>query len=146
MGDQTLKESIRADLNTARRERDKLRTTVLTTVLSDVRNREIELGGEIDDAEVQRLLTTAIKRRREAAEQMQAGGRAELAEKEEREAEMLQAYLPPELDEAEVRKIVRQAVNDGADSIGAVMQAVMPRVSGRFDGKEVNRIAHEELG
>lgn len=146
MGDQTLKESIRADLNTARRDRDKLRTTVLTTVLSDVRNREIELGGDIDDAEVQRLLTTAIKRRREAAEQMQAGGRPELADKEEREAEMLQAYLPPELDEAEVRKIVRDAVNGGADDIGAVMKAVMPRVSGRFDGKEVNRIAREELG
>ena len=75
MPNEILQERIRADLNSARKSRDKLRTLVLTTFLSEIRNREIEVGGSVENEEVERLLTTAIKRRREAAEQMRAGGR-----------------------------------------------------------------------
>jgi uncharacterized protein len=143
---ESLKSRIRNDLNAARKERDKLRTTVYSTFLSEIRNREIELGSEASDEDVQALITTAIKRRREAAEQMRAGGREELAAKEEQEAAVLQAYLPPQLDEGEVREMVRQAIAGGASDLGAVMKAVMPRVKGRFEGKELNRIVREELG
>lgn len=142
----SLKERLRADLNTARRERDKLRMAVLTMTLSEVRNREIEVGRELSDADVVEVVTRAAKRRREAADQMAQGGRAELAAKEEQEAMMLAEYLPAQLSEAEVRAIVREAVAGGADSIGAVMAAIMPRLKGSFDGKEANRIAREELG
>jgi uncharacterized protein len=143
---ESLKEQVRADLNTARKERDKLRTTVLSTFLSEVRNREIELGGEAKDADVQALLTTAIKRRREAAEQMRAGNREELAAKEDQEAAILQAYLPPQLEEGEVRGLVRVAIAGGATDLGSVMKSVMPKVKGRFEGKELNRVVREELG
>jgi uncharacterized protein len=146
MSETSLKERARADLNTARRERDKLRTTVLTTFLAEIRNREIELGRDASDDDVQALLTTAIKRRREAAEQMRAGGREELAEKEDREAVLLQGYQPPQLDEAEIRSIVRDAIAGGASDLGGVMKAVMPRVKGRFEGRELNRVVREELG
>ena len=142
----SLKERLRADLNSARRERDKLRTTVLTTFLSEIRNREIELGKEVGDDEVQALVTTSIKRRREAAEQMRAGAREELAAKEDQEAVMLQAYLPPQLEESDVRAFVREAIAAGAGDLGAVMKAVMPKTKGRFEGKELNRIVREELG
>jgi uncharacterized protein len=142
---EALKDRVRNDLNTARRERDKLRTTVLTTFLSEIRNREIELGRELGDEEVQGVATTAIKRRREAAEQMRAGGRAELAEKEDQEAVLLQAYLPEQLGEAEVRALVRGAIAAGAADLGGVMKQVIPRAKGRFDGKELNRIVREEL-
>jgi uncharacterized protein len=142
----SLKDQLRSDLNTARKERDKLRTSVLSTFLSEVRNREIELGSEVADADVQVLLTTAIKRRREAAEQMRAGKREELAEKEEQEATMLKAYLPPQLEESEVRDLVRVAIQEGATDLGGVMKVVMPKVKGRFEGKELNRIVREELG
>jgi uncharacterized protein len=141
-----LKEKLRADLNQARRDRDKLRTTLLTTTISDVRNREIEVGGELDDAGVIDVLTKAIKRRREAAEQMAAGGRAELAAKEQQEAELLAGYLPAGLSEDEVRTLVRDAIAGGAASMGAVMGRIMPSIKGRFDGKEANRIVREELG
>jgi uncharacterized protein len=141
-----LTEQIRADLNTARRERDRLRTTVLTMLLAEIRNREIEIGREVDDADVQALVTTSIKRRREAAEQMRAGGREELAQKEEQEAAILQAYLPPQLSEEEVRAIVREAIAGGASDLGGVMKAVMPRVKGLFEGRELNRVVREELG
>jgi uncharacterized protein len=137
---------VRTDLNTARKERDKLRTMVLSTFLSEVRNREIELGREAADPDVEALLTTSIKRRREAAEQMRAGQRGELAEKEEQEATMLRAYLPPQLNESEIRALVREAVGAGASDLGAVMKAVIPKVKGRFEGKELNRIVREELG
>lgn len=146
MADAPLKERIRADLNTARKERDKLRTTVLTTLLSEIRNREIELGRDAHDDDVRALLTTAIKRRREAAEQMRSGGRDELAAKEDQEAAILQDYLPPQLGEDEVRAMVRSAIADGAADLGSVMKAVMPRTKGRFEGKELNRIVREELG
>ena len=146
MAGSALKEQIRGDLNTARRERDKLRTTVLTTLLSEIRNREIEVGHELSDEEVLPVVNTAIKRRREAAEQMRAGGREELAAKEDDEAAILAVYLPPQLGEDAVRAMVREAVSGGAKDIGGVMKAVMPRVKGQFDGKELNRIAREELG
>lgn len=145
MSETSLKERLRVDLNEARRSRDKLRTLVITTLISEVRNREIELGAEAGDDEVERLLGSAIKRRREAAEQMRQGGREELAEREDAEAEILKDYLPPQLGEDEVRGFVREAIAEGADNVGAVMKAVMPRVQGRFEGKELNRLAREEL-
>lgn len=141
-----LKEQVRADLNTARRERDRLRTMVLTTLLSDLRNREIEVGRELSDEEVVGVVQSSVKRRREAAEQIRAGGREELAAQEEQEALLLQVYLPPQLGEEEVRVLVRDAVTGGAKDLGGVMKAVMPKVKGKFDGKELNRIVREELG
>ncbi|CAN5846312.1 GatB/YqeY domain-containing protein [soil metagenome] len=141
----TMKEKIRNDLNDARRERDKLRTVVLSTMLADIRNREIEAGKEIGDEEVSALVTTSIKRRREAAEQMRAGNREDLAVKEEQEATILQAYLPPQLSEDEVRAIVRSAIDDGANDLGSIMKAILPQVKGLFEGRETNRIVREEL-
>jgi uncharacterized protein YqeY len=145
MPEATLKDQIRADLNDARRARDKLRTTLLTTFISEIRNREIELGRELGEEEVQGVATTAIKRRREAAEQMRGADRGELAEKEDQEAALLQAYLPAQLGEDEVRAMVREAVAAGASDLGGVMKVVSPRTKGRFEGRELNRIAKEEL-
>jgi uncharacterized protein YqeY len=111
-----------------------------------MRNRAIELGREENDEEIRSVLGTAITRRREAAEQMRAGNREELAKKEEAEALILQHYLPPQLGEDEVRGFVREAIEAGATDLGSVMKAVMPRAKGRFDGKELNRIVREALG
>ena len=142
----TVKDRLRADLNEARRGKDKLRTTVLTSTLSEVRNREIELGREASDEDVVGVVTKAIKQRREAADQMRSAGREELAAKEEREAELLGAYTPEPMAEEEVREIVREAIAGGADNMGAVMGAIMPRIKGRFEGRQANRIVQEELG
>ncbi|MBW3628996.1 MAG: GatB/YqeY domain-containing protein [Gemmatimonadetes bacterium] len=94
MAETSLKDQLRADLNAARKERDKLRTTVLTTFISEIRNREIELGRQATDEDLQPLLTTAIKRRREAAEQMRGGGLGR-AGVEGRAGERDAAGLPP---------------------------------------------------
>jgi uncharacterized protein YqeY len=140
-----LKIRLQADLNEARKAREKLRTLVISTTLSELRNREIELGAEADDAEVMSVISRAVKRRKEAAEQMAAGGRPELAAKEGQEAEILSGYLPKGLSEEEVREIVKELLAEGPKELGPVMGRLMPRLKGRFDGKEANRIVREEL-
>ncbi len=143
MADETLKDRIRQDMNAARRSGEKDRARLLSTLLSDIRNREIELGHELDDDEVVEVLGKAVKMRTEAAEQM--ASRPELAEKEETEAELLREYMPPRMSEEEIRAEVVAAIEGGATDIGPLMGQVMPRVKGRAEGREVNRIAREEL-
>lgn len=143
---EAVKDRIRGDLNDARRQKDRLRTTVLTSTLSEIRNREIELGREVSDEDVIGVVARGIKQRRESSEQMRSAGRAELADKEDREAELLSAYMPAGMSEAEVREAVRAAIAGGADNMGAVMGAIMPQIKGRFDGRDANRIVREELG
>jgi uncharacterized protein YqeY len=98
----SLKERMRGELNAARKQRDKLRTSVLSMTLSELHNREIELGREAADTDAVEIVQRAIKRRREAADQMRQGGRVDRAEQEEQEAGVLTGYLPPALDEAAV--------------------------------------------
>ncbi len=114
--------------------------------LSELKNREIELGREAVDADVIEVITKAVKRRKEAADQIRAAGRTDMAEREEQEATVLSVYLPAQLSEDEVRAFAREAVAAGATNVGALMAHMMPRLKGRFDGKEANRIAREELG
>lgn len=140
-----LKRRIQEDLTRARKARDKARTVLLTTVLSDLRNAEIERRGELSDEQAVEVLSRNVKQRREAAEQMTEAGRDELATKEEWEAEQLLEYLPAQLSEEEVREMVREAVDAGADAVGSIMGRIMPRLKGRFDGREANRIVREEL-
>ncbi len=142
---ESLKAQLEREMKEARKERDRLRTTVLSSTLSELKNLEIEEGGEADDEMVKRVLTRALKQRKEAADQMRSGGREELARKEEKEAEILAAFLPPPLDQEEVRAMVREIIQDGTTEMGPVMGALMPRIQGRFDGKEANRIVREEL-
>ncbi|TVP55015.1 MAG: GatB/YqeY domain-containing protein [Gemmatimonadales bacterium] len=140
-----LKVELRSALDQARRDRDRLRTTVLSSVLSEIHNREIEVGGELDREQIHEVLSRGTKQRREAAEQMRAGNREELALKEEAESEILSEFLPPALDEAEVRRMVRELMDSGVTEIGPLMGRLMPRLKGRFDGKDANRIVREEF-
>ena len=141
-----LKSRLQADLNASRKERDKFRTLVLSTILADLKYREIEDKREADDDAVVQVISRAIKQRKDAAEQMRAGGREELAANEEAQLGVLAAYLPEGMTEVDVRALVRDAIAGGATQVGAVMASLMPKIRGRFDGKEANRIAREELG
>jgi len=141
----SLQSKIRDALNQARKERDRLRTVALSTILSEMRNREISAGRDADDQMAEEVVARGIKQRRESAEQMRSGGREELAQKEDEEAEVLTRFLPPQLDEDEVRFIVRELMSEGSVEMGPVMGRLMPRIRGRFDGKEANRIVREEL-
>jgi len=141
-----LKSRLQSDLNAARKERDKFKTLVLSTLLADLKYREIEDKTAATDDVVVQVISRAIKQRKDAAEQMRGGGRPELAENEEAQLAVLETYLPEGLTEADVRALVREAMAGGASQVGAVMASLMPKIRGRFDGKEANRIAREELG
>lgn len=140
-----LKSRLQADLTAARKGREKLRTMVLSTTLSELKNREIDQGGDASDEDVIQTITKAIKQRKDAADQMRAGGREELAEKEEAEAKVLEVYLPEGLSEDEVRAMVREIVDSGVDQMGMVMGQLMPKIRGRFDGKAANAIVRDAL-
>ncbi len=140
-----MKSRLQADLNTARKAREKLLTLVLSTTLSEVRNKEIADGKEASDEMVLGVIGKAIKQRRDAATQMRDAGREELAQKEEAEAELLLGYLPEQLSEDDVRDIIRELVATGMTEMGPLMGALMPRLKGRFDGKEANRLVREEM-
>lgn len=140
-----LQERLQADLATARKARDKAGTLLLGTVLSDIRNRRIELGHELSDEEVREVLRRAVKRRREAVEAYEKAGRQELADNESAEIARLSAYLPANVSDDEIRDAARAAVAGGATNIGAVMGVLMPRFRGRAEGATINRIAREEL-
>ncbi len=141
----SLKETLRSDLNAARRARDRVRTLVLSTTLAELRNKEIEAGGSLDDDGVRSVLARAIKQRQDAAAQMLRGGRQDLADKEKEQEAVLRDYMPPELSADDVRDMVREIVADGAVHMGAVMSSLMPRIRGRFDGRAASVIVREEL-
>ena len=141
-----LAEKLQGDLNTARKAQDKALTLVLGTVLADVKNRRIELRRDPSDDEVVDVLRKAIKRRRESVEMFLSAGREDLVAKERGEVEMLERYLPPQVDAEEIRAAVRAAIDGGAASVGAVMGKVLPQFKGRAEGGAINAIVREELG
>ncbi len=129
----------------ARKQRDQVRTVLLSTILADLRNRELELHHPATDQEAADVVRRGIKRRREAAELYTAAGRQDRADLELSEARALEAFLPAAVSADEIRAAVRDAIAGGARDLGRVMGQVMPRFQGRADGKLVNTIAREEL-
>src|SRR3712207_919250 len=126
------------------RDKDRDRVGALRLLLSELQKDAKEGAGD-----EQAVLRRERKRRLDAAEQFRAAGRAELAEGEEAEAELIAGYLPAELSDDELRVLVERAVAEsGASSpkeMGAVMKAVMPAVGGRADGKRVSAHVREVL-
>lgn len=149
-----LKERLRADLTVSIKARDPLRSSTLRMVLSAITNAEVsgKQARELSDEDVIGVLGSEAKKRREAAEAFDAGDRAELAQKERDEAEILADYLPEQLSEDEVREIVRAAVEssgaagEGMRAMGRVMGVVRPQVKGRADGGMVAAEVKRQLG
>jgi uncharacterized protein YqeY len=141
----SLGERLRAALNEARKSRDPARTLLFSTLLSDLKNRELELQHLLTDDESVDVVRRGIKKRREAAEQFTAVGRADRAAVEQAEVSALEAFLPPQVPPDEIRAAVRAAIAGGASDVGKVMGQVMPTFKGRADGKLINQIAREEL-
>ena len=136
---------LQGDLNSARKSQDKAGTLLLGTVLSEIKNKKIELRRDPTDADVIDVLRKSIKKRKESVELYQKGNRPELAEKESAEAAALEKYLPAQVSDEELRAAVRAAIAGGATQIGAVMGKVLPQFKGRAEGGTINAIAREEL-
>lgn len=145
----TPQQRIENDLKSALKERDKERVSTLRMLLTDVKNERIRRGEEVDEDAFVGLVRKAIKQRGDSAEQFRKAGREESAAKEEREAEILEEYMPRQADEEEIRRAVEELVADkdlsGPGAIGPVMKEMMSRFGARADGAVVNRIARDVL-
>lgn len=118
---------------------------LLGTLLSEIKNRRIELQRQPTDADVVEVIQRGIKKRRESIEMYSKGAREDLAARERAEVDALEQYLPEQVGDDEIRTAVRAAIAGGAAQIGAVMGKVAPGFKGRAEGARINAIAREEL-
>ncbi|HEY8457671.1 MAG TPA: GatB/YqeY domain-containing protein [Actinopolymorphaceae bacterium] len=146
-----LKDRLRADLTSALKARDKVRSSTLRMTLTAVTNAEVagESARELSDAEIIEVLEREAKRRREAAEAYEQAGREDLAAKERSESEIIAEYLPAQLSDDELSDLVRTTIAEvgasGPKDMGAVMKALQPQVKGRADGRRVAEMVRSQL-
>jgi uncharacterized protein YqeY len=138
-----LKERLRTDLSTAMRARDQVRLRTLRMALTAITNEEVagSAARELSDDEVLKVLAREAKKRREAADAFGSAGRPEQAAAEQAEGQVLAEYLPAQLADDELARIVDEVIGEtgaaGMSSMGLVMKAVTPRVAGRAEGVRV---------
>lgn len=145
-----LKQQILDDIKTAMRAGDKDRLGVLRMLSAAIKQREVDERIELDDAQTLAVVEKMIKQRKESADQYTAGGRAELAEKELAEIEILKHYLPEQLSDAEIDALIEETIAatgaSGIKDMGKVMGELKPRVQGRADMGEVSKKIKARLG
>ncbi|MDO8426253.1 MAG: GatB/YqeY domain-containing protein [Deltaproteobacteria bacterium] len=146
----SLRDDISKDVSASLKAGEKEKLSALRMLLSAVKYKEIDLRRPLADEEVHQVVSTLIRQRQDSIDQFRNGNRLDLAEKEEREMEILKAYLPPQLSADELRAIIKKAAADvgaaGQKDMGKLMKAIMPQVKGKADGKLVNDIVKEVLG
>jgi len=146
-----LKETLQNDLTEAIRSRDELSSGTIRMVLTAITNEEVagKSARVLSDAEIITVLSREAKKRREAAEAFAEAGRADRAEQEKSEGEVIARYLPEQLSEADIKKIITDAVAasgaSGPAGMGAVMKLVTPQTAGKADGGTVSRLVKEAL-
>jgi uncharacterized protein YqeY len=146
-----MNEKIAAEITAAMKAKDAARLVALRMLKAAFMNREVERGRPLDENEARQVVSALVKQRRDSIEQFTKGGRTDLADKEIAEIAVLESYLPPALDPAELEQIVDKAIaSTGAASakdMGKVMKAVMPKLAGKnADGKAVNEAVRRTLG
>ena len=149
-----LKDRLRADLTTAIKSRDEVRSSTLRMVLTAITNAEVagKVARELTDDDIIGVLSSEAKKRREAAVAFTDGNRPEMAAKEAAEAEVIADYLPAQLSETEIADLVTSAIAqtgaaaEGMKAMGKVMGVVTPQVKGRADGGAVAAEVRRQLG
>lgn len=140
---------IQENLKQAQLARDEVKVSTLRLLLSEIKNAEISKSGRLTDEDIVSVLQREAKKRKEAAAGFRSGGREEQAQKEEAEQKVLEGYLPAQLSNQELTKIVEETINEvGATSIqdmGKIIGAVMGKAKGRSDGSTVSALVKEKL-
>ena len=146
----SLKTEIQEAVKIAMKSGDQVTLSTLRLLLSALHNEEIRVRKDLGVEEIQKIISTLCKQRGEAIEMFRKGGRADLAEKEEAELVVLKRYLPQPLSDEEITALIRASIDEagakGIGDLGKVMKVLMPKVSGRSDGKRVNEITKALLG
>ena len=144
-----LKDQLDTDLKSSMREKDTVKLSVVRMLKSAIKYREIEAMKPLDDAGVLQVISGEIKRHRDSIEQFRTGHRQDLVEKEEAELVILQAWLPAQISEGELKALVEAAVvktgASGPRDMGTVMKALLPDLQGKADGKLVSELVKARL-
>lgn len=145
-----LREQISKDFNEALKSRDERKLSALRLLRTEIKKREVSgQKRELSEAEIMETISSLVKQRRESIRLFQEGNRLDLVEKEEAELQILLSYLPQPLSRAEIEALVDQIIAEtGAANLkdqGLVMKNIMPKISGRADGKLVNEIVRQKL-
>ena len=144
-----LRDTLDSDLKDAMRNKEALKRTVLRTMLSEIRNAEINSQTTLDDEGIISVLTKQVQQRKDSVEAYADANRQDLVDKETEEINIISVYLPEQLPVEEIEEIIKTAISEmGASSLsdmGKIMGLVMPQVRGRADGKIVNTIVTEKL-
>lgn len=145
----TPQQRISAEIRTALKSGDRERTATLRLLLNEIKNETIRQQEEIDETGFLKLVRRSIKQRQESAAQYADGGRDELAAKERREVDILEAYLPEEVGDETLRQAIAEIIADGDLSgpaaIGPLMKQMMGRFAGQVDGGRINQLVREAL-
>ena len=144
-----ISQQVEADLKAALKARDQLATSALRLIRAALKNKAKDLRRELQEQEEIQVLSSLAKQRRDSIAQYQQGGREDLARKEQAELEIIQRYLPQQLDQAGIEKVLDEIFAElnpaGPKDMGRGMKAAMARLQGRADGKLVNQLVRQRL-
>lgn len=145
----SLNEKIGQDIKKAMKAKDEIRLSTLRMLRSAMKNLQVEKGRELTDEEIHAVISSRVRKGKEAADEFRAGGREDLARKEEKEIEIYYEYLPKQLSaeeiEATLREVIAELAAQGPKDMGRVMKAAMAKISGQAQGKQVSEIAKKLL-
>jgi uncharacterized protein YqeY len=145
----TLEEQINEDLKNSMKAKDESRLSCLRFLKAALKNKQVEKMGKLEDDDVRSVISSLIRRGTDSVREFRAGGREDLAAKEEKEIAILSGYMPKQLNPGEIEGIVAETISDlsaqGPKDLGRVMKAAMIKMAGRAQGKEVNDIAKRLL-
>ena len=145
----SLEEKLFEEMKQAMKSGDKVRLSTIRMIRTAVKNKEIDLRKKLEDDDILRVIQGMVRKGEEAIEQFQAGGRADLVEKESKELDILKSYLPQSLSQEEIVKIIDESIQETQASslkdLGKVMKSVMPKLTGKADGKLINQLVKERL-
>ena len=145
----SLNDDIIHDLTSAIKEKDKTKLSVLRGLKTAIKNKQVELRQELNEDQIRGVISSEIKKSKEAIEKFNQGSRPDLVDKEEAELKILLGYLPPQLSGEEIKEVLANVIEElsasGPKDLGRVMKSAMPKLAGRADGREVNQLARELL-
>lgn len=145
----TLRDRLTDEMKSAMKSRDELKLSVIRSIRSAVKNRDIEVKRELDDQGITEVISTLVKQRRESIRLFNEAGRDDLVRKEETELQTLLTFLPQQMSRDEIVSLVKSVIAEcgaqGPRDMGTVMKAIQPKVAGRADGKTVSELVREAL-
>jgi uncharacterized protein len=140
---------IEAEMISAARAKDKIRLSAIRMMKTGIHNREIDLKRKMNESEFLQLLSSMVKQRKDSIDQFKKGGREDLVDKEEAELKVIQEFMPEQMSEEDIDHEIEKVVNEvgavGIKDMGKVMKVLMPKLTGKADGKIVSEKIKERL-